>query len=96
MSARTVVSMLAVALLLAGCSQDYTCTYYCGTSTIPIGDVSENGGDPDSVAAECEKDRASACTTEEAPTRCHCTADNPDLSPGTNHPSFPRAAGAES
>jgi hypothetical protein len=95
MSARAIVSIVGAALLLGACSQDYNCSYFCGTETAPRGFDPQNGGDPDSVRAKCEKDRASACTAEEGPTRCHCTAASPDLSPGTNSPSFPRVAAGE-
>jgi hypothetical protein len=79
---RTFVAMLA---LLGGCTQQYFCSYRCGTSDVPRGGVSLTGGDGDAVRAQCEKDQTTSCTAEEGPPQCDC---NPaeDLSPGTESP----------
>ena len=90
MRARALVALAAVALVPAGCVQDYICPYYCGASIYPTGDVHESGGDVDSVNARCEKDRASSCAPDAGPVRCDCNPTSPDLSPGTNSPSSPR------
>jgi hypothetical protein len=89
-SSRSIVGMAAAALLLAGCVQDFSCPYFCGTSETPVGGVTVSGEDVDSVNAKCEKDHASSCAAADAgPVRCDCRA-NEDLSPGTNTPGSPR------